>query len=339
MPKPSVQEIVNKLLLTKGHFSSADAVEAAGISRQALHRHLARLVAAGDLVRVGRGRAAFYSPRYEVFDLFLSRHETLAEDEVLSRVRPAIPSLAKHPTAAAIYAYAFTEMLNNAIDHSEASNIEVHGKVDAFGGSARFSIADDGVGAFENVRARLKLASSLDAIEAISKGKTSTQPEKHSGEGIFFTSKMGNAFSIEANGYSWFVDNERDDQWIAEAKDARGTTVHFEVPLATTLTTASVFERYSHDFEFDTSRVVVKLFERGGEFVSRSEAKRLLAGLEKFREVVIDFHRVKSVGQGFADEVFRVWAREHPETKLVPERMVEPVEFMVERARRAATSA
>ena len=104
------------------------------------------------------------------------------------------------------------------------------------------------------------------------------------------------------------------------------------------LTPKEVFERYSHDFEFDTSRVVVKLFERGGEFVSRSEAKRVVAGLERFREVVVDFHRVESVGQGFADEIFRVWARAHPDTKLVPERMVEPVAFMVERARRAASA-
>jgi hypothetical protein len=91
--------------------------------------------------------------------------------------------------------------------------------------------------------------------------------------------------------------------------------------------------------KFDTSRAVVKLFEHGTEFVSRSEAKRLVAGLERFREVVLDFGGVASAGQGFADEVFRVWARAHPRTTLRPERMTEPVAFMIERARRAAAAA
>jgi hypothetical protein len=82
--------------------------------------------------------------------------------------------------------------------------------------------------------------------------------------------------------------------------------------------------------------LVVKLFQYGVRFVSRSEAKRLLVGLEKFREVVVDFAGVEGIGQGFADEVFRVWAASHPETRLSAENMTSPVGFMVERARRAA---
>ena len=36
---------------------------------------------------------------------------------------------------------------------------------------------------------------------------------------------------------------------------------------------------------------------------SVDEARRLLANLDKFREVVLDFRAVRSIGQGFADEV------------------------------------
>ena len=50
---------------------------------------------------------------------------------------------------------------------------------------------------------------------------------------------------------------------------------------------------------------------------------------------MVDFTGVKSVGQGFADEVFRVWARAHPETRLIPIAMQRTVAFMVERALRA----
>ena len=93
-----------------------------------------------------------------------------------------------------------------------------------------------------------------------------------------------------------------------------------------------VFDEYTEDFEFTRTRVVVKLFEMGVRFISRSEAKRLVIGLERFREAILDFHGVRELGQGFADEVFRVWASSHPETRLVPVNMAAPIEFMVRRA-------
>lgn len=83
-------------------------------------------------------------------------------------------------------------------------------------------------------------------------------------------------------------------------------------------------------------RTVVRLSTFGPKLISRSEARRIVCDLNEFREVVLHFQGVDLVGQGFADEVFRVWAREHPETKLVPIEMNGSVEFMVERAIRRA---
>jgi hypothetical protein len=86
------------------------------------------------------------------------------------------------------------------------------------------------------------------------------------------------------------------------------------------------------------TRTVVKLFGLGRDFVSRSEARRLLHGLEMFREVVIDFQGVTGIGQGFADEIFRVFAEQHPATRLTAANMSAPVRFFVERAERARGS-
>ena len=85
----------------------------------------------------------------------------------------------------------------------------------------------------------------------------------------------------------------------------------------------------------DTTRGI-KLFAFGTSFVSRSEAKRLTQGLDRFRHVILDFQGVTLVGQGFADEIFRVWSRAHPQIELKAENMIPPVAFMVERARGAA---
>jgi hypothetical protein len=48
---------------------------------------------------------------------------------------------------------------------------------------------------------------------------------------------------------------------------------------------------------------------------------------------VVDFAGVERVGQGFVDEVFRVWPRANPDTSVVPVGMSPDVDFMVERAR------
>ncbi|MBL8714467.1 MAG: hypothetical protein JNL79_00615, partial [Myxococcales bacterium] len=46
-----------------------------------------------------------------------------------------------------------------------------------------------------------------------------------------------------------------------------------------------------------------------------------------------------AIGQGFADEVFRVWARAHAGTRLLPVDMNEGVGFMVRRALAEGTGA
>ena len=76
----------------------------------------------------------------------------------------------------------------------------------------------------------------------------------------------------------------------------------------------------------------------GKTLVSRSEAKRLVARLTDFRQVILDFSGVQVAGQGFCDEVFRVFAHAHPHVTLEPVGMSDTVAFMVNRARAAATS-
>jgi anti-sigma regulatory factor (Ser/Thr protein kinase) len=334
--RQEIGAIVNKLLSAQGSLSSRDVARAAGLTRQAVHRYLRKMVASGELTREGEGRSARYRAREAAFNAHLKREAGLTEERVWNDARAALPRLNEFENAANVVAHAFTEMLNNAIDHSGSPTIDVSVVVDADRDAARFEVADQGIGAFENVRRRFGLESGIAALQEISKGKVSTQPERHSGEGIFFTSKMARIFELEANGLLWVVDNVRDDQAISEVHARAGTTVRFETGLRDAGALEDLFARYSHDFEFDTSRLVVKLFQYGVRFVSRSEAKRLLVGLEKFREVVVDFAGVEGIGQGFADEVFRVWVASHPETKLSAENMTPPVAFMVERARRAA---
>jgi hypothetical protein len=68
-----------------------------------------------------------------------------------------------------------------------------------------------------------------------------------------------------------------------------------------------------HDYAFSKTVVPVKMAEQSpNDLVSRSQAKRLLLRIDRFRTVVLDFQNVNQIGQAFADEIFRVFAHSHP---------------------------
>ena len=54
----------------------------------------------------------------------------------------------------------------------------------------------------------------------------------------------------------------------------------------------------------------------GEQLVSRSQSRRSTARLDRFNEVVFDFQDVATIGQSFAYEIFRVYTRCHPGTRL-----------------------
>ncbi|MFV9673287.1 MAG: STAS-like domain-containing protein, partial [Acidimicrobiia bacterium] len=199
------------------------------------------------------------------------------------------------------------------------------------GGAVTISIEDAGVGAFEKVRVGKHLESHFDALGQLSKGKLTTDPERHTGEGIFFTSKVVDRFTLAANDIEWTVDNVGGDVAVGVSGRVAGTTIRLVHGLDCERTLESVFGDYTTGLEFDTSRTVVKLFEYGGTFISRSEARRLSVGLERFRVVIVDFRGIERVGQGFVDELFRVWARGNEDVSLEPVNMNAAVEFMVRR--------
>ena len=49
-------------------------------------------------------------------------------------------------------------------------------------------------------------------------------------------------------------------------------------------------------------------------------------------DVVLDFQHIRTVGQGFVDEVFRVFQQKHPEIKIESVNTSEDIRFMIERS-------
>jgi len=288
-----------------------------GISRQASHRHIQKLVKDGLLIAAGATR----DRKYEVKPLSdFTIHLPLAglqEDKVWREyIRPHLGDLPSNVLQ--ICQYGFTEIVNNAIDHSEGTELGISLKRTYQ--TIILSISDNGVGIFAKLQRELNLDDPLHAILELSKGKLTTDPVHHTGEGIFFTSRVFDTFSIMA-GKLFFAHLESDNDWLLEdqAELHRGTVVRMQISTKSTRTTKQVFDRFSVDGDYGFSRTQIPVFlaKYGDEnLVSRSQAKRLLARFEKFKEILLDFENVDSIGQAFADEIFRVFSSQHPNIRI-----------------------
>lgn len=309
-------------------------------SRQYASQVLRIMVNAGEIVKFGSTRAAFYTlPEFidEIGPSAVTRrlkNENVKEHEVFDGLVSAFPAFRTAPeNVRSIVHYAFSEMLNNAIEHSRSKNIEV--EMESDGGIIRFVVNDFGIGVFRNVMQKRNLKSELEAMQDLLKGKVTTDPKAHTGEGIFFTSKAADRFVLESFGYRMVVDNIIPDVFFQEEKRInRGTRVVITIARASDRHLNKIFEKYQSkpgSYAFDKTEVRVRLFTMGTVYVSRSQARRILVGLEKFKKIVLDFDRVPNVGQAFADEIFRVFQSRYPKISIEPINMNETVKFMVER--------
>lgn len=179
------------------------------------------------------------------------------------------------------------------------------------------------------------LKNELEAIQDLLKGKQTTAPQIHSGEGIFFTSKAADGFVIESSSKKLIFNNIIGDFFVQDIKGFKGTKVIFVISLLSNRKIEKIFRKFSGEtFEFEKTKVAVRLYKMSSLYVSRSQARRIMIGLEKFKAIELDFDRIKSIGQSFADEIFRVWKSNNAGIKISALNANENVDFMIKRAMR-----
>lgn len=321
------------LIAADGLGVAARLAEEFGLSRQATNRHLQALLQEGLVKAEGQTRSRVY--RLATLGEAVRRYERegLREDivwrEVFAPVVDVLPENVRD-----IWHYGVTEMVNNAIDHSESAQVEVGVRRNAVFTDGW--VADEGVGIFLKIQRALNLYDAREAILELAKGKLTTDPARHSGEGIFFSSKMFDAFDIRSGRLHFIHGQGELDVLMERPADAPGTLVLMRLDNASPCVMKRVFDEFAapEEYTFAKTVVPVRLAQYEGEkLVSRSQAKRLYQRFERFRHVVLDFEGVAEIGQGFADELFRVFAAAHPGVELAPVNMTEAVAQMVSRAR------
>src|SRR3546814_284222 len=196
-----------------------------GLSTARISIQVRELMAGGYLHKAGTTRPTYTLGPNRRFERSYQR-EGLAEDAVwFEQLLPLLRDLPRNVID--IAHHGVTEMVNNAVDHSDASQVLV--RMDRSGDRLWFEIADEGIGIFRKITRALDLPDERLALLELSKGKLTTDPRRHSGEGIFFTSRMFDAFRIASEGLVFAHDAHYEAEILDDADEAVGSRVEMRI--------------------------------------------------------------------------------------------------------------
>lgn len=305
----------------------AHVMQRQGISRRRARKLLNALVDAQWLSVSGSTRKPLWQPgtlRQVVHTYALAG---LQED--LPWSRDFAPHLDLRPSVARLAQHAFTELLNNAIDHSGGQGVTVSVRQTAM--HLQLLVSDDGCGIFDRIEQSWQIGDPQLAMLELGKGKLSSMPERHCGHGLFFVARAADIFDLHANRQA-FQRRPGRSGWSPVRPLARpGTSIFLAIALDTPRTLDEVLRAQAdHGYAFEQTEVPLRLLT--GPMVgleSRAQARRVTARLAQFRRATLNFSGVDDIGPAFADELFRVYARAHPEVQLHPEAMAPRVAAMV----------
>ncbi len=294
------------------------------IKQNTVFTYINELIHADIIDRVGRGRYVLVKQTY-IHNFSQSQGE-LKDEQIIfdSTLRPYFKALPNNVKG--IWEYILGEIINNVIDHSTAENLQIIVQQDSI--STKVFIGDDGVGIFKKIKEHFGYPSLDVAIHELFKGKLTTDPEHHSGEGIFFSSKLADRFIIISD-KKLFMNNKYEAEQLVDAVEiSSGTTVLIELSNSSNKMASEIFNQFAQpDSGFNTTTIPLKnIFDTAP--VSRSQAKRICQRLDSFQKVVLDFQDLDWMGQGFAHQIFVVYQKAHPDILLEPINMSEGVAQM-----------
>lgn len=304
------------------------------ISVQAVNSYIRNLSAKNVLTSSGNTKARRYKLRSDTHYFTYELKPGISESNIWNKdIQQYMPT---KDNVRRIWEYGFTEMFNNAIDHSEGTKIYVEIVADAL--KTQLYIIDNGIGIFRKLKNKFNLLNEHEAILELSKGKLTTDRAHHTGEGIFFTSRAFDLFFIVSHGIA-FTHNDKaknypDVLFDNLNYDNSGTIVYMMLNNDSVRNLSDVFNMFAgDDYGFDKTVIPINLARYGDDnLVSRSQAKRVLARVQLFKHVVFDFAGVPQIGQAFADEIFRVFHNANPNIELEYINANENVINMIKRA-------
>lgn len=330
---------ITEAALQHGAALPAQLMHRLQISRRRATQLLRKLVALQWLTTIGSPRKLHYQPG--ALRQVVRRYALDGLQEDLPWRHDFAPRFDLPLEVARMAEHIFTELLNNAIDHSGGTNVTVSMRQTPL--QVQLLVSDDGCGLFERVAQGFDIDDPHRVMLELSKGKLTSSPDRHSGHGLFFASRLSDIFDLHANASAFQCCSWGPRAWKPRRGASRqGTSVYAALTLDTSRTLDGVLRAHSSsgsDYTFERTSVALNLLtggQPGALLTSRAEAKRAVHRLAQFRHAEIDFSGIGQLGHGFADEMFRVFARAQPGLEISAVGMAAQVAAMVNSVRREA---
>lgn len=306
-----------------------------GVTQRTARRALSRLVELRWLERGGTRCRPTYQPG--LLRQVVHRYPLRGLQEHVPWSRDFAPFFALSPQVRRMAQHAFCELVNNAVDHSEGTGVTVSMRQTP--SQLQLLVSDDGRGLFDKLRETFGLDDPSLAMLELSKGRLTSQPDRHTGRGLFFTARVADVLDVHANASGFQRRGWEGGAWHpGRALKQQGTSVYVAIALDTRRTLESVLQAHSLDESgaaLDCTAVPLALATSAYTGLeSRAQARCVVERLGQFRRAEIDFAGVESIGHAFADELFRVMAAREPDVELVPVNMTAPVARLVQSLRR-----
>ena len=178
----AIREFILQNVTAHPNDISSLAARKFGVTRQAVNNHIKRLMGQNDLSVSGPRSRPNYKLRPEYRKNYSYLLDGTLEEDVLWRTAVFQHFSDLSENVIGIWEYGFTEMVNNAIDHSQGQTLDIY--VDRFKPYVEIYVSDDGVGIFKKIKTAMNLDNERHAVLELAKGKFTTDPDNHTGEGI-----------------------------------------------------------------------------------------------------------------------------------------------------------
>ena len=344
------RERIKKYLLNQIEDKKGNIIKNAALTCQVtettIRRYISQLLESETIKRSKENPSGYELVSIEKFLIYEPKKYHLEEDKIYDKdIYPLINDLPENVEK--IWCYVFTEIMNNAIEHSNADTICcIFRRNDV---NTSIFINDDGIGIFKKIQQYIleadgKNATIDDAMVGLFTGKFTTDASSHSGEGIFFSSRSMDDFYIISSGRLFTHDsydmNIAKDLSTIDNRDAKdlcekkGTIVSLLLTNETKRELKEVFDMFSAvDKGFYKTQIPIKNAIPNAFPVSRSQARRISIGFDKFDVVELDFTGVEDIGQAFADEIFRVFQNKNPQIRIEVSNANSVVADMIQRVK------
>ncbi len=217
-----------------------------GISRRSALALLNKLVTAQWLAREGKSRHLSFVPGR--LRQVVHRYALAGLQEDLPWQRDFAPHFSLPPAVARMAQHAFSELLDNVIEHSGGTHVAVSMRTTAL--HLQLLVSDDGCGVFERIQQRFGIGDSTMAMLELSKGKLTSAPDRHGGHGLFFTSRLADVFDVHANHRAFQCRGWDRHSWHPTKAVAReGTSIYIAINLDTPRTLDQVLQAHSRSAE------------------------------------------------------------------------------------------